>query len=114
MEFLEDKFESITVLGLCGRMDSNTSRLVEEKLITLIDRGENRMVVDCAQLDYISSAGLRVFLMAAKKVTQAKGKLVLATLNDDIRQVFDLTGFSSIFSICPSREEAISYHKKEA
>jgi anti-anti-sigma regulatory factor len=46
--------------------------------------------------------------MAAKRVTQAKGKLVLAALNDDVMQVFELTGFSSIFQICGSREDAIS------
>lgn len=114
MEFMEDKLESVMVVGLRGRMDSNTSRMVEERLITLIDGGESRMVVDCAQLDYISSAGLRVFLMAAKRVTQNKGKLVLSTLNSDIQQVFDLTGFSSIFHICPSKEEAINTHQKGA
>ena len=108
MEFTEDRHESVLIVGLKGRMDSNTARLVEEKLLGLIDGGDSRMVVDCAGLDYISSAGLRVLLMAAKRVTQAKGKLVLATLNDDVKQVFELTGFSSIFQICGSREEAIS------
>jgi anti-anti-sigma factor len=92
-------------------MDSNTARVVEEKLLSLIDDGESRLVLDCAQLDYISSAGLRVLLMAAKRTTQAKGKMVLATMNDEVKQVFDLTGFSSIFQICGSREEAINVHQ---
>lgn len=113
MQCIEDRQESVVIVGLQGRMDSSTSRIVEEKMLGLIDRGENQLVVDCAQLDYISSAGLRVFLMAAKRLTQAKGKIVLATLNDDIKQVFDLTGFSSLFQICPSREEAISSHRRE-
>jgi anti-anti-sigma factor len=111
MECIEEKQESVMVLGLRGRMDSSTSRIVEEKLLGLVDRGENQLVVDCAQLDYISSAGLRVFLMAAKRLTQAKGKLVVATLNDDVKQVFDLTGFSSIFQICGSKEEAITSYQ---
>lgn len=108
MEFLEERHEAIVIVGLRGRMDSNTARLVEEKLLGLIDAGDSRMVVDCAGLDYISSAGLRVLLMAAKRTTQVKGKLVLAALNDDVKQVFELTGFSSIFQICGSREDAIS------
>jgi anti-anti-sigma factor len=114
MQCIEDKRDSVVIVGLQGRMDSNTARIVEEKMLSLIDRGENHLVVDCAELDYVSSAGLRVFLMAAKRLTRTKGKLVLSTLNDDVKQVFDLTGFSSIFQICPSREEAISNSRKES
>ncbi len=113
MQCIEEKDGAIVIVGLQGRMDSSTARIVEEKMLGLIGRGENRLVVDCAQLDYISSAGLRVFLMAAKRLTQARGKIVLATLNEDVKQVFDLTGFSSIFQICSSREEAIGSHRKE-
>ncbi len=114
MQCSEDKLESVVVVGLQGRMDSNTARIVEEKMLALIDRGESRLVVDCAQLDYVSSAGLRVFLMAAKRLTQARGKLVLSEMNADVKQVFDLTGFSSIFQICGSREEAINSHRQES
>lgn len=109
MEFIEEKHHDITILGLHGRLDSVTSRTVEEKLLSLIERGERYLIVDCAELAYISSAGLRVFLMAAKRVTQVKGKLVLTTLNHEVQQVFDLTGFSSILQICGSREEALSH-----
>lgn len=109
MECTEERQNNTTIIGLCGRMDSVTSRTVEEKLLALIENGERHLVVDCAQLAYISSAGLRVFLMAAKRVTQVKGKLMFTTLNDEVRQVFDLTGFSSILQICPSREEAMAH-----
>lgn len=107
MKCTEEKQNDILILGLHGRMDSMTSRTVEEKLLGLIEQGERFLVIDCAQLAYISSAGLRVFLMAAKRVTQVKGKMVLTTLNDEVRQVFDLTGFSSILQICRSREDAL-------
>lgn len=109
MECIEERQNDITILGLRGRMDSVTSRTVEEKLLSLIDGGERHLIVDCAELAYVSSAGLRVFLMAAKRVTQVKGKMILTTLNQDVQQVFELTGFSSILQICRSREEAISH-----
>lgn len=109
MECIEEKQNDITILGLRGRMDSITAQTVEQQLLSLIERGNHHLVVDCAQLAYISSAGLRVFLMVAKRVTQAKGKLVFTRLNDDVRQVFDLTGFSSILQICSSREEALMH-----
>jgi anti-anti-sigma factor len=108
MECIEHRDESVIVVEVRGRMDSTTSRVVEDALLGLLDRGENRFIVDCARLDYISSAGLRVFLMAAKRTTRANGRLVIATLNSDVKQVFDLTGFSSILHICGSRAEAIS------
>ena len=114
MECIEERNESVVIVGLQGRMDSSTARIVEEKMLSLIDRGESRLVVDCAQLDYISSAGLRVFLMAAKRLTQTHGKLVLSAMSDDVKQVFDLTGFSSIFQICLSREDAINSHRRES
>ena len=112
MTCIEDKRDSVVIFGLQGRMDSSTSRIVEEKMLSLIDRGESHLVVDCTDLEYISSAGLRVFLMTAKRLTQARGKLVLSTMKEDVKQVFDLTGFSSIFQICPSREEAINSHRE--
>lgn len=99
IEVIEEQSVPVVIVGLSGRMDSSNSRDFEEK-----------MVVDCSQLQYISSAGLRVFLMAAKQLTMAKEKLVLASLNDDVRQVFNLTGFSSIFEIRDSREDALKSH----
>lgn len=107
MTCTEERQNNITIFGLHGRMDSVTSPRVEQQLVSLIENGAHHLVVDCAQLAYVSSAGLRVFLMAAKRVTQVKGKLIFTTLNNEVRQVFDLTGFSSILHISPSREDAL-------
>lgn len=106
MECIEEKQNDVVILGLHGRLDSVTAPVVEQRLLSLIDGSHRQIIVDCAELAYISSAGLRVFLMAAKRVTQRKGKLIFTSLNDEVRQVFDLTGFSSILHISPSREAA--------
>ena len=66
------------------------------------------MVVDCAGMEYISSAGLRVLLVAAKQARAANGQLALATLRDNPREVFDISGFSAIFAIHPSLEQALA------
>ncbi|QQS49154.1 MAG: STAS domain-containing protein [Acidobacteriota bacterium] len=110
IEVIEEQTVPVVIVGLNGRMDSSNSRDFEERMVNLIQNGKTRMIVDCAELQYISSAGLRVFLMAAKQLTMAKGKLVLASLNDDVRQVFNLTGFSTIFEIRDSREDALKSH----
>ena len=83
-----------------------TSKTFEDKLLADIDSGGQRFVIDLAQLEYVSSSGLRVFLVAAKRLTSSKGKIVLCSLKDHIRQVFDLAGFSSILAIFGSRDEA--------
>ena len=108
MEITEGKRGEIIILGLKGRLDASTSKGLEEKLVALTEGGEKRLVVDFSQLDYISSSGLRVLLVAAKSLTKANGKIVLSSLKDHIKEIFDMTGFSSIFPIYYSREEAIN------
>ena len=66
------------------------------------------LVVDCAQLDYISSAGFRVLLQAAKRAEQNTAKFVLCGVSGKVRQLFDLGGFLDLFTISASRDEAIS------
>lgn len=107
MKITEGKIESVVVLSLNGRLDASTSGDLEKKVSELIDRGEKNLVVDFSQLDYISSAGLRVLLMAAKKTSGLKGKVVLACLREHVREVFDIAGFTAIFPICPDQVEAL-------
>jgi anti-anti-sigma factor len=73
----------------------------------VINGGTQRLVVDLSQLDYVSSSGLRVFILAAKRLQTVGGKIVLCSMKDQVRQVFDLAGFSSMLSIYGSRDEAI-------
>jgi len=107
MDIAEDKTGNILLLQLKGRLDASTSGALEGKLMGSIGGGERQIVLDCSHLDYVSSAGLRVLLIAAKKLNTANGKLVLASLKDHVREVFDLAGFTDIFSLFPSREEAV-------
>jgi anti-sigma B factor antagonist len=107
MDISEDRKGDVLVLALSGKLDATTSKTFEDKILGLIDSGSLRLVVDLAQLEYVSSSGLRVFLLAAKRLQGAQGKIVLCALKDHVRQVFDLAGFSSILSIYASRDEAI-------
>jgi anti-sigma B factor antagonist len=93
-------------VGLKGRLDANTSPGLEERLVGLIDSGEKRFVVEFTELDYISSAGLRVLLMAAKRLKNLNGRIVLASLKDHIKEVFDIAGFSSVLTIYASEKDA--------
>ena len=107
MEITEEKRGEVIILGLKGRLDANTVKGLEDKLLALTEGGENRLVIDLSQLDYIGSAGLRVLLVTAKSSAKASGKLVLASLRDPVRDIFDMSGFSSIFTIHSSLDEAV-------
>ena len=108
MEITETKQEQVVILSLKGRLDASTSKLLEEKFLDLINNNhEHRIVMDFQQLDYISSAGLRVLLMAAKILKPENGKLVLASLKEHLKEIFEITGFQGIFTIFNNKEEAL-------
>src|SRR5262245_49528763 len=107
MDISEDKKADALIVGLEGRLDATTAKMFEDKILGVIKSGAQRLVVDLSQLEYISSSGLRVFLLAVKRLQATDGKIVLCGLQDNGRQVFDLAGFSSILSIFGSRDEAI-------
>jgi anti-sigma B factor antagonist len=107
MDISEDRKANALILALSGKLDATTAKTFEEKILGVINSGEQRLVLDLSQLEYISSSGLRVLLLAAKQLQRTHGKIVLYALQDHIRQVFDLAGFSSILPIYGSRDEAI-------
>jgi anti-anti-sigma factor len=105
VDISEDRKADFAILTLSGKLDATTAKTFEEKIVGTINSGMQRLVVDLSQLDYVSSSGLRVLLLAAKRLQATDGKMVLCGLQDHIRQVFDLAGFSSILSVYGSRDE---------
>jgi anti-sigma B factor antagonist len=107
MEIGERRTADIVTLSLSGKLDTTSAKAFEEKILGQIESGERRIVIDLAQLDYVSSSGLRVFLLASKRLSSANGKIALCSLKDQVKEVFDIAGFSSIFSIYGSPDEAL-------
>ena len=83
-----------------------TSDSLAQQLHRIIDGGERRLVIDFEKLDYVSSTGLRVLLVAAKRLKSADGKIVLSSLKPHILEVFEIAGFKSIFPIYGSTDQA--------
>jgi anti-sigma B factor antagonist len=107
MTIKEDKKNNAVILAVEGRLDSTTSAELERKLLARMEGGEKDFLLDFAGMDYISSAGLRVLLMAAKRCQKMAGKVVLSALNVNVREVFDIAGFTGLFTIYDSKEEAV-------
>jgi len=72
-----------------------------------LGKGSQNFIVDMSRLQYISSAGLRCFFEASTKVNNLKGKLFLCGMPAEVRQVFDVSGFTSFFSICDTLQQAL-------
>jgi anti-sigma B factor antagonist len=100
--------EDVSIFTLSGSMDSNTSPEFEDKLLHTITNGSNRIVIDFTSLDYVSSAGLRVLNKAYKKLKHNDGSIVLCSMQDYIKEVFEIAGFDYFLTIVPSLEDAMS------
>lgn len=105
MKIQENKRGNIVVLELDGRLDASTSGMLEERLFDLMDQGEKNFILDFNQLEYVSSSGLRVLLMAAKRTGSTGGKVVLSSLKEAVKEVLEIAGFCAIFPICTTVEE---------
>jgi anti-sigma B factor antagonist len=107
MEIIEEKQSGINIFRLIGRLDSNTSQGFEQKLFEAISDGTKSMVVDFKDLDYISSAGLRVILKATKAIKRQDGHIMLCSMQDYVKEVFEIAGFDSFLSIVATLDDAL-------
>ena len=114
MEIVDSKAGDILVLAFKGRLDPHTSPAAHQRLFRWIDAGEQRLVADLSALDYISSAGLCLFLLAARRLKAAGGKLVFCSLSEPVREIFDIAGFGDLFLIYPGRAEALASFAQQA
>ena len=112
MQIKEDKQDDVMVVTVSEHLDSATSSVFESRLLGLVDRGERRIVVDCGLLDYVNSAGLKVFLLAAKRLEPLGGKLVLCALAPSVLMIFEMIGFTRIMKIVASREDALQARRE--
>jgi anti-anti-sigma factor len=108
MDINEEQLGGVTALSVKGRIDSGTAPEFGGKLEAAVSAPMSRLVVDLRELEYISSAGFRVLLVAAKRAEATDSKLVLCSLPAKVQQLFDLGGFLDLFAIVASRDEAIA------
>ena len=107
IQIQQEEVGTTRVLALSGRLDTETSADVELALQDLLAAGERNFLIDMTDIGYVSSAGLRVLLATAKQLEGGKGSLRLCGLNANVRQVFDVAGFSKLFALFPDRVTAL-------
>jgi anti-anti-sigma factor len=97
----------IHIVAIAGSLDSTTSPEAQKSLDAVV-AGAKKVVLDFSQLDYISSAGLRVLLGAAKHLRASGGKLGMFGLNQSVKEVFEISGFATILSVYQTEAEALN------
>ncbi len=108
MELQDSKMGQASIIAVKGRIDNSSAPLFQSHCETLISKGEKKLVLDFAGVDYLSSAGLRSILTLEKKLKPISGRLLLCSLKPAVQEIFDISGFTSIFTICSSLEDAAS------
>ncbi|MFA6127972.1 MAG: STAS domain-containing protein [Bacteroidales bacterium] len=101
------KSADYTIVSVEGRVDTTNAGEFEKSMMEVIDGGCTRLILNCSDLSYISSSGLRVFLIVQKKMTALRGQFRLSNLQPGIKEIFDISGFSSIFSVFTDQAAAI-------
>ncbi len=105
---IEEQYRNDTlVLNVCGRLDNNTATSFQTRLLEYIGlHSEKGLVMNLEKLDYLSSAGLRVLVIAAKEMHGRSGNIVLCHLNSSVEKVLQSTGLLPIFKVSPTVPDA--------
>ena len=109
MSLSSEKIGEVLVVSTAGQINSANAAELESQLMALVEQCEHQWVLDMGRLDYISSAGLRVVLLLAKRLKQHSGRLVLCSLQPHVHEVFDISGFLAILTVVDTRAEALAF-----
>ena len=108
MEIIEKRLNEIIIFKLNGNLNSNTSPELEDKIFEAIKNESKNMILDFVDLDYISSAGLRVIMKTAKNLKQSEGMIVLCSMQDYVKEVFEIAGFDAYLPIVSTMDDALN------
>ena len=108
MDIKTERADGALIAKAEGRIDGVNARDFEEAMKAAISSEDSVVVIDLENLSYISSAGLRVILLIAKTLRKRNAELMLCSLSDPIREVFEISGFDKIIPVHQSREQALS------
>jgi anti-sigma B factor antagonist len=108
MDIIEKRLNEIVIFKLNGNLNSNTSPELEDKIFEAIKNESKNMILDFEDLDYISSAGLRVIMKAAKNLKKSEGMIVLCSMQDYVKEVFEIAGFDAYLPIVSTMDDALN------
>jgi len=107
MEIKQTEYPNAVVVSLLGRLDSLHAQSTEDYFANLLKNSDKHLVVDCSEMSYTNSSGLRIFIMYLKKMKAAGRKMPLSGLQAKIQEIFQVSGFTQLFEIYKTRQEAL-------
>ena len=99
---------AVKVVRFEGKLDTNTTPEADTALNLAIEQGASKILIDFKDLDFVSSAGLRILLATAKKLGAQGGALRVCSLNETVRDIFDISGFSTLLRVFDDEQEALA------
>lgn len=108
MEITTTSRDNATIVSIAGRVDTASAPVLEEAINKEIEMGHRNVLLNFSRVSYISSGGLRVLLVTAKKLKSPADKFAICGLSAEVHKILKLAGFTSIFSIYPTEGEALA------
>lgn len=112
LKIQQEENENRIILRIQGRLDAATAPILDRKINGLIDEHHYHLLLDFEDVDYLSSAGMRVLLATTQKLKAKNGVVVLFSVSEDVGEIIKMAGFEKILAICSDENEALHYHKK--
>ena len=107
MEIVQKEENGIVCIAIKGRLDAESALETEEVTTKILEAGKRRLLFDLSDLEYLSSAGLRVILGVAKELKQKDGKIVLCCLKAFVKEIFEISGFDALIPIVDTADSGM-------
>lgn len=107
VDIQEEQVADVTILRIKGRLDAISSPGAEKKVFEYINEGQHKIMLDFSNVDYLSSAGMRMLLSTTKKLKALSGKLVISSVNVNVMDVLKMSGFDHVLDLAQNEEEGL-------
>ncbi len=111
VEILEKEKGNVLVLEIKGRLDALSSRAAEDKIFDCISHGKKQLLFNFSQVDYLSSAGIRLLLRTTIKLKTVSGKLIVCSISSNVMDILKMSGFDHVIEMSNTEEEGLSKFK---
>lgn len=109
MEVKVEEKNEVVVVRPQGRLDAASAPQLEQQLQSIIEQGHFKIVLNLANVEYLSSAGMRLMLSVSKKLKNLEGKIVVCSLSDEVMDVIKMAGFHQVLEFYPNEEESLTH-----
>lgn len=103
----EDQRGEVLIFRIRGRLDAHSSLEAEKSIFLRINQGQHKLLLDLRDVNYLSSAGMRMLFSTAKKIQALSGKLVLCCISTDLMELLRISGFDRMLELCNSEKDAL-------